>query len=102
MKVKKVLVLLDDFMAPSGTVRMAKRNGAFISNALKFVATLPFNADSRSTEQNFNSFNLVSIGIIDERQILFLQHLLFLADFCNQHNCVALAFKVSFSSAAAG
>jgi hypothetical protein len=44
----------------------------------------------------------VSIGIIEERQILFWQHLLFLADFCNQHDHVASAFKVSFSSAAAG
>jgi hypothetical protein len=44
----------------------------------------------------------VSIGIIDEHQILFLQHLLLLADFCNQHDRVAPAFKVSFSSAAAG
>ncbi len=35
-----MLVLLDDFMAPSGTVKMAKRNGTFISNALRFVATL--------------------------------------------------------------
>jgi hypothetical protein len=44
----------------------------------------------------------VSIGIIDESQILFLQHLLFLAEFCNQNDRVAPVFKVSFSSAAAG
>ncbi len=37
----------------------------------------------------------MSSDVIDEQQILFLHHLQFLADFCNQHDRVAPAFKAS-------
>ncbi len=35
------------------------------------------------------------LEVIDEAQILFLHYLQFLADFCNQHDRVASAFKAT-------
>ncbi len=37
----------------------------------------------------------MSSDVVDEHQILFLHHLQFLADFCNQHDHVAPAFTAS-------